>query len=141
MGFESSGSIDLLFLCFVESSLQAQVERPPRENPESDFEAYLASLANNETAEIAESSNGFKMALNEIERMGRTKGEDVWTMIDKYPKAVQPIARMVSALPTTQVSVERLFSHLKLVLRENRATMGADLADAILFLRTNRCIQ
>ena len=72
--------------------------------------------------------------------MGRIKAENVWGMIDMYPKVVQPIARMVCSLPSTQVSVERLFSHLKLVLRENRANMEADLVDAILFLRTNKCI-
>ena len=72
--------------------------------------------------------------------MGRIKGDNVWDMIDFYPKLVQPIARIVCSLPSTQVSVERLFSHLKLVLRENRASMEAELVDAILFLRTNKCV-
>ena len=112
----------------------------PGENTESEFDAYLASLANNEAQGLGENSNDFKMALNEIERMGRTKGEDTWKMIERFPKVAQPVARMVCALPSTQVSVERLFSHLKLILRENRASMEPKLAEAILFLRTNKCI-
>ena len=46
----------------------------------------------------------------------------------------------MSCLPRTQVSVEGMFSHLKLVLRENRVQMGNELTDAIVFLRTNKSV-
>ena len=80
----------------------------------------------------------YNQALNEIEKLGRLKLGSVWDIIELYPSCVQHGARVVSSLPTTQVSVERMFSHLKLIMRENRARMKGDLADAILFLRMNR---
>ena len=69
----------------------------------------------------------------DIERLGRVKGSTVWEIIDRYPEIIRPIARMVSSVPSTQVSVERIFSHLKLVLRENGARMSVELANEIFF--------
>jgi len=40
---------------------------------------------------------------------------------------VQPVLRTISCLPCTQASVERMFSHLQLVLRENRVRIGSEL--------------
>ena len=53
-----------------------------------------------------------------------------------YSDAVCEVGRIVTAMPPTQVSVERLFSGLKLVKSDLRASMKEDLAEAILFLRT-----
>ena len=39
--------------------------------------------------------------------------------------------------PSTQVSVERKFLHLRLVVCESRVRMGNDLIKAIVFLRIN----
>ena len=41
------------------------------------------------------------------------------------------------SIPVTQVSVERLFSSMKFILSDHRASMKQDLLDAILFLRAN----
>lgn len=68
------------------------------------------------------------------------RSTDVWTQIDHYPDMIKKVARVLTCLPTTQVTVERMFSQLKLVLRDNRARMGSDLCEAIVFLRTNKCI-
>jgi len=38
--------------------------------------------------------------------------------------------------PPTQVSVERLFSGLKIIKSDLRASMKEDIADAVLFLKT-----
>lgn len=113
-----------------------------------DFEAYLDSLQDSETiasstsstASQVTASSDFTAALLEVERLGRQKLPNVWDIIKSYPEIVQPVARVVSCLPSTQVSVERMFSHLKLVLRDNRARMGNDLTEAIVFLRTNKCV-
>ena len=43
----------------------------------------------------------------------------------------------VTALPPTQVSVERLFPALRITKSDLRAAMKEDLIEAILFLRTN----
>ena len=109
------------------------------QDPENEFQAYLNSL-DGPQAETPSSLGTFQNALADIERMGRVKCADVWDMINLYPQIVQPVARVVCALPSTQVSVERVFSHLKLVLRENRSRMGEDLANAIVFLRTNKAV-
>ena len=41
----------------------------------------------------------------------------------------------VTALPPTQVSVERLFSALRIIKSDLRVAMKEDLIEAILFLR------
>ena len=109
---------------------------------ETDFQAYLDLLAGSQAAEPRPSSSAAKLqsCLTEIERLGRVKGSNVFDIINLYPEMIRPVARTVSSLPSTQVSVERIFSHLKLILRENRSRMAADLAEAILFLRTNKCV-
>lgn len=82
----------------------------------------------------------FKSGLASVEKLGRVKRDNVWEVIELYPTIVKPVAQIVSSLPSTQVSVERLFSQLRLVLRENRANMSADLVDAILFLKMNKLV-
>ena len=84
-------------------------------------------------AETGETTQIFKQALSQVERMGRIKAENVWSMIDMYATVVQPVARMVGSLPSTQVSVERLF-FVKIVPTWM-------LMDAILFLRTNKYVR
>ena len=41
-------------------------------------------------------------------------------------------------LSSTQGFEDRVFSHLKLLLRENRARIGNDITDAIVFIKTNK---
>ena len=114
-------------------------------NP-SEFEVYLSSLdeniacSNAESADIERITSNFNDALSTVEKLGRIKSSSVWDIISQYPRLVQPVCRVISCLPSTQVSVEQMFSHLKLVLRENRASMGNDVTDAIVFLRTNKLV-
>ena len=108
----------------------------------SEFDRYLNSLQSTSAAEASAESDvpAFAEALINVERLGRLQMPNVWSIISKYPLIVQPVSRIVSCLPCTQVSVERMFSHLKLVLRENRVRMGNDLTDAIVFMRTNKSV-
>ena len=46
-------------------------------------------------------------------------------------------AKIISCLPATQVSVERLFSALALILTEKRNRFKNEMIDAVLFLRVN----
>ena len=113
--------------------------------PTSDFDEYLNSLhsaaAESSTSTAATADiNAFSDALTEVERLGRLRQPSVWDIISKYPLIVQPVSQVISCLPSTQVSVERMFSHLKLVLRENRVRMGTELTDAIVFMRTNKSV-
>ena len=104
--------------------------------------AYLNSLETPTQAEDSSQSQVdlFESALREVEALGRARRSNIWEIIETYPQIVQPVAKAVSCLPSTQVSVERMFSQLKLLMRDNRANMGPDLADGLLYLRMNRCI-
>ena len=66
------------------------------------------------------------------------KKSDVWKAIDEhYPECIKSAARVILAMPPTQVSVERLFSSLKILKSDRRNRLKADLLDAMLFLRSN----
>ena len=54
-----------------------------------------------------------------------------------YPASVKAAALNLTAMPISQVSVERLFSGLKFLLSDQRSSMKADLIESLLFLRTN----
>ena len=92
--------------------------------PTSDFDEYLNSLHSAASESLSSRAakadiNAFLDALIEVERLERLRLPNVWDIISKYPLIVQPVSQVISCLPSTQVSVERMFSHLKLLLREN----------------------
>ena len=78
----------------------------------------------------------FEKALLEMEKIDRSSKLSVLQAIERYPQIVQ-VSYTVTALPPTQVSVERLFSALRLIQSDLRASMKEDLIEAILFLRSN----
>lgn len=82
----------------------------------------------------------FSIVTNEVEKVTRFSGMDVKTAINAYPELIRDTARIITALPPTQVSVERLFSALKLLKSDNRASLDANVLEAMLFLRTNKFI-
>ena len=90
-----------------------------------DFDAYLNSLHSTVAAEasatvFAKSDfAAFAVAVVDVERLGRLKLPNVWVIISKYSFIVQPVSQISSCLPCMQVSVEHMFCHLMLVLREN----------------------
>ena len=112
----------------------------------SDFDAYLNSLHLTAAAETSATASAksdrtaFAEALVDVERLGRLKLPNAWDIISKYSLIIQPVSRIISYLPCKQVSVERMFSHLKLVLRENRVRMGIELTGANVFMRTNKSV-
>ena len=79
----------------------------------------------------------FYAALTEVENFDRTSKLTVINAIPRYPEIVQQAATAVTGLPPTQVSVERLFSALRIIKSHLRGKLKEDLIDAILFLRTN----
>jgi len=46
----------------------------------------------------------------------------------------------LAAFPSTQVSVEKLFSAMKILLTDLRSKMKDDIVEAILFLKSNQCV-
>lgn len=62
----------------------------------------------------------------------------IWEAIrDFYPPCLKDAALVLTSLPPTQVSVERLFSALKILKSDRRSRLSEDILDAMLFLRTN----
>jgi len=81
----------------------------------------------------------FNNALTDMENIDRSSKVTVMDAISRYPSILQKVTYTVTALPSTQVSVERLFSALRIVRSDLRTSMKEDLLEAILFLRTNGC--
>ena len=79
----------------------------------------------------------FVNALSKMETIDRTSKTSVLVAIPQYPVIIQKVAYAVTALPPTQVSVERLFSALRIIRSDLRTSMKEELLEAILFLRTN----
>ncbi|CAK8690141.1 unnamed protein product [Clavelina lepadiformis] len=79
----------------------------------------------------------FTNALSNMENIDRSSKVAIMDAISMYPDILQKVAYSVTALPPTQVSVERLFSALRIIRSDLRCSMKEDLTEAILFLRTN----
>ena len=82
---------------------------------------------------------GFNNALTVMENVDRSSKVPVTDAISRYPSILQKVAYTVTALPSTQVSVERLYSALHIIRSDLRTSMKEDLLEAILFLRMNGC--
>ena len=76
-------------------------------------------------------------SIEKMERLGRLKVDRVWKIVDTLDELLLTTEKILSAMSVTQVSVERLFSSMKFILSDHRASMKQDLLDAILFLRAN----
>ena len=81
----------------------------------------------------------FNNALTDIENIDRSSKMTVMDAISCYPAILQKAAYTVTALPSTQVSVERLFSTLHIICLDLQTSIKDDLLEAILFLRMNGC--
>ena len=103
----------------------------------SEFDEYLETLLKSMPVDNQISLSDIDNSIRVVQTLGRLQRQSVWDIISANPKDIQPVCNVLSALPTTQVSVERLFSHLKLVMRENRAKLSPHVAEAVIFLRTN----
>ncbi|XP_076057964.1 uncharacterized protein LOC143035181 isoform X2 [Oratosquilla oratoria] len=79
----------------------------------------------------------FSNALREVEKIQCDPKLTVKDAITQYPEIVQDAAQIVTGLPLTQVSVERLFSAIQRIRSDVKAAVKGDLSEAILFLRTN----
>ena len=111
-----------------------------------EFEKELDLLEQRKSPDQATSSTLYANAqikqkvtssIEKMERFGRLKADSVWKIIDTLDEPLLTTAKILSAMPITQVSVERLFSSMKFILSDHRASMKQDLLDAILFLRAN----
>jgi hAT family C-terminal dimerisation region len=63
---------------------------------------------------------------------------EFWLSKTQELPLLSSIALDVMAVPGTEVSVERLFSHLKIVFTDKRSRMDPTLLESILLLRLNK---
>ena len=113
---------------------------------EDEFEKELDLLEQRKSPDQAISSTLYANAqikqkvtssIEKMKRLSRLKADSVWKIIDTLDEPLLTTAKILSAMPVTQVSLERLFSSMKFILSDHRASMKQDLLDAILFLRAN----
>lgn len=114
---------------------------------ELNFEKHLDKQEQNKRQRLEDGENkpcvvtkfklDFSHALVEVEKINRLTKVTVKEALPQYPDIIKDAAMAVTALPPTQVSVERLFSALRIIKSDLRAAMKEDLIEAILFLRTN----
>ena len=71
--------------------------------------------------------------MEKFERSSKVMEEEA---ISAYSEIVCDLASTVTIVPPTQVSVERLFSALKIIKSNLRVAMKENLIEASLFLRT-----
>ena len=130
-----------------QSSRKENFSSTSESEDEEDFEKLLDRQAKRRkiyTEDAASNSSPlrlFKMdfnnALTDMENIDRSSKVTVMDAISRYPAILPKVPYTVTALPSTQVSVERLFSALRIVRSDLRTSMKEDLSEAILFLRTN----
>lgn len=65
------------------------------------------------------------------------KVKDIREAINLYPEELQEVALLLATMPVTQVSVERLFSALKLLKSDLRNKLKEDIIADILLMRAN----
>ena len=75
-------------------------------------------------------------ALNTI-KADRKELKKLKDPIEAYPTVIKEVSRILRAMPPTQVSVERLFSALKLQKSDLQNQIKADVLDALLLLKAN----
>ena len=110
--------------------------QPEQENSMLDFESELDRIASSQMQSVPDAIDPFERDMKAMEGVGRIKGATVFDVIRQYP-TLQEEARIASALPPTQASVERLFSALKILRSDLRTSLKEDILSAILFLKVN----
>nr|XP_057906399.1 uncharacterized protein LOC131103824 [Doryrhamphus excisus] len=118
------------------TAAEHQLSSASSEQEDDPFEQELDRLERGRHA-VMQTPSSVTDAVHEMKNLGRLKGKDVWSIIGKYPAAVQTTSLALAALPTTQVSVERLFSAMKLLLTDLRSRMKEDIVEAMLLIRSN----
>lgn len=110
-----------------------------------ELEAHLSSKDLERQAEIGEQSQRqadvIGSLIDEFLKEPRVKKDENVLVYWESKKLIHPIlyflSQIVLAVPATQVSVERLFSGLKLLLSPQRDKLNEDVLDDLMFIRTN----
>jgi hypothetical protein len=75
--------------------------------------------------------------MNQRMTLKKTKKDLVTLINEDYPEELKELALLLCTMPVTQVSVERLFSALKIFKRDERSRLKEDILNALLLLKAN----
>lgn len=120
------------------------------DEPNSDmnqFSAFMNSLAQTNSISLSaqpaankKSRSTIEAELSNFDSLPRlavdTQVMDFWKNQKAFP-VLKGIALDIISVPVTEVSVERLFSHLNFILNPHRSNMNQGLLEDVLFLRMN----
>ena len=70
-------------------------------------------------------------------QLKKSKKELLKLIKEEYPKDLKDIALLLYSMPVTQVSVERLFSALKIYKSDHRNRLKEDVLSSLLILKAN----
>ena len=123
---------------------EAVVEVPPSQEL-SDIDQFFGNLSSKpeQSEAIRQQEDKFIDELNLYEKFrwdpkSNKSSVEYWLSKSKELPLLSSIALDVMAIPGTEVSVERLFSHLKIVFTDKRSRMDKTLLESILLLRLNK---
>lgn len=134
----------------IENEAEKLKVKSTEKNRNSDmnqFDAFLSKLAHNKSAvrssqpaTVEKSIKGLKIELIAYDLIHRLPADTQimsWWKNYKQLPLLKEVALDVISAPVTEVSVQRLFSHLNFILNAHRTTEHAELLEDILFLRMN----
>jgi hypothetical protein len=106
-----------------------------------------ADLVPAESQQINKQQEKLRTVRNAIERIGQfvlncpSADLDVSspfsTIFAAYPDDIKEVCAIACCLPVSQVSVERIFSALRLIMTDYRHELKGETLDAVLFIRMN----
>lgn len=113
----------------------------PNVNPLDHFLATLGKASTNVSAQHSQTKDSLEKELVMYEKMETPQVREntlKWWRdnFETFP-ILSPIALDILSAPVTEVTAERLFSHLNIVLDDHRSRLKGNLINDILFLRMN----
>lgn len=103
------------------------------------LDATTSQPFNMKVKKFKEDFNKAMDQVEEIEVAESNRGLSLQDFIAGYPEIVRGVASTIAAFPATQVSVERLFSALKIMKSDLRSSLKEDIVEAILFFLNYNC--
>jgi bifunctional polynucleotide phosphatase/kinase len=125
----------------TDSDEEMRVLRKKQRTTCASFSSRPGEKLSETASPAAQTITGVKAAIEKLKNqriaLKKTK-KDLLTLIkEDYPEELKEVALLLCTMPVTQVSVERLFSALKIFKRDQRSRLKEDILNALLLLKAN----
>jgi bifunctional polynucleotide phosphatase/kinase len=125
----------------TDSDEEMRVLRKKQRRTCASFSSRPGEKLSETASPAAQTITGVKAAIEKLKNqriaLKKTK-KDLLTLINEdYPEELKEVALLLCTMPVTQVSVERLFSALKIFKRDQRSRLKEDILNALLLLKAN----